>query len=146
MQVEKGVSRRWGALSKAGLGSTAAHCLRPAAEGNPLFTSEVFLPVQATPSRADHWLPRLYLALLVDTLKCLWTHGRRQREAWEWVQSEAEYCFSFTAVCAVLNLNAPAVRREVAQHFGPGSARAGGESGLHQRRVRGRSKAGVPAL
>jgi hypothetical protein len=146
MQIEEEVFRRWGALGKVGLGSSEADVLRPTEEGSRLFSAEVFLPVQATPSRADHWLQRLCLALLLDALKCVWTPGRRQREAWEWMRSEAEYCFSFSTVCAVLNLDAQAMRREVAHHLRPGPARAGGESGRPQRLVRGRSKASVLAL
>jgi hypothetical protein len=144
MQVEEAVSRRWSAGGNAGLSSTVVDLLRPAADDSRWLTPEVFLPVQDPPARADHWLPRLCLALLVDTLKCLGAHGRKQREAWEWICAEAEDCFSFTSVCAVLQLNAPAVRRKVAQHFA--SDLAGGSPHLPRRRVRGRDGAGVPAL
>jgi hypothetical protein len=146
MQIGEVVSRRWGACGTAGLSSPAVELLRPTENDSRWVTPEVFLPIQDIPARADHWLPRLCLALLVDTLKCLGSHGRRRREAWEWVRSEAEHCFSFIAVCAVLQLNAQAVRRKVAQRFGPGLARAGDASGLPRRRVRRRNGAGGLAL
>jgi hypothetical protein len=75
---------------------------------------------------ADHWLGRLCQAILEDALKCLGTPGRDQREAWDWVISEAEYCFSFPTVCAVLQLNAEAVRSEARHRFAPGRAQQGG--------------------
>ena len=74
----------------------------------------------------DHWLRRLCQAVLEDALRCLGTHGGDQLEAWDWVISEAEYCFSFTIVCAVLQLNAEAVRSEARHRFAPGSAQQGG--------------------
>ncbi len=90
-----------------------------------LFTPAVLLPVQVVPPPADRWLRRLCLAILEDALGCLEGKGspsgkpyrgevaRRAREAWEWVMSDAEYCLSFPTVCAVLNLDAEAVRRQV---------------------------------
>jgi len=141
MQIEEAGSRRWGAFGNADLSSPAADVLSPIAEGSWWLTPEVFLPDQDAPPRADHWLSRLYLALLVDTFKCLGAHGRRQREAWEWVRSEAEHCFSFTAVCAVLQLNVSAVRGKVTERFGL-AASVGEASGLPRRRVRGRHGAG----
>src|SRR5262245_6340170 len=145
MQIEEAGSRRWGAFGNADLSSPAADVLSPIAEGSWWLTPEVFLPDQDAPPRADHWLSRLCLALLVDTLKCLGSHGRRRREAWEWVRSEAEHCFSFTAVCAILQLNASAVRRQVAKRFGL-TVPAGEVSGLPRRRVRRRNGASGPTL
>jgi hypothetical protein len=90
-----------------------------------VLTPALLLPVQVAHSPAEHWLRRLCLAILADALACLegkgplrykGDHGevaRRMREAWEWVESEAEYCFSFSTVCAVLNLDAQAVRRRL---------------------------------
>ena len=83
-------------------------------------------PVQVDHPPADHWLQRLCLAILEDALKCLGTHGHDQREAWDWIISDAEYCLSFTTTCAVLQLKAEAVRREVGHRFAPGSALQGG--------------------
>ena len=90
-----------------------------------LFTPAVLLPVQVVHPPADRWLRRLCLAILEDALGCLAGKGspsgkpyrgevaQRAREAWEWVLSDAEYCLSFTTVCAVLNLDAEAVRSQV---------------------------------
>jgi len=44
------------------------------------------------------------------------------REAWEWVLSDAEYLFSFTRVCTVLDLDVAAVRRQVRQRVAQGRA------------------------
>ncbi len=105
-----------------------------------LFSANVILPVQVVHPPADRWLRRLYLAILEDALGCLEGKGspggrvyrgevaRRSREAWEWFLSDAEYCFSFTTVCAVLNLNAEAVRRELRHRFGQGKAPLAGVS------------------
>ena len=99
-----------------------------------LFTADVILPVQVLHPPADRWLRRLCLAILEDALGCLAGNGspggkvhriagaRRTHEAWEWFLSDAEYCFSFTTVCSVLNLNAEAVRREVRQRLAQGGA------------------------
>jgi len=69
-------------------------------------------PVAGDPSAVEDWLRRLCLAVLEDALQSLGSHGRRQREAWVWVRSDAEYCFSFVWVCAVLHLDADAVRKQ----------------------------------
>ena len=99
-----------------------------------LFTADVILPVQVLHPPADRWLRRLCLAILEDALGCLEGTGspggrvyrgkaaRRAHEAWEWFLSDAEYCFSFTTVCSVLNLNVEAVRREVRQRLAQGGA------------------------
>jgi hypothetical protein len=88
-------------------------------------------PVQEEYSPADDWLRRLCLALLADALKDLGGFGgcggRRARaryghEAWDWVRSDAEYCFSFSRVCTVLDLNVEALRRQIVHRFAPGSA------------------------
>jgi hypothetical protein len=145
MQGEAAGARRRAAGGNADQSSTGTDWLWPTGEESRGLTPEVFLPGQEPPTRADHWLSRLYLALLVDTFKCLGAHGRRQREAWEWVRSEAEHCFSFAAVCAVLQLNASAVRGKVTERFGL-AASVGEASRLPRRRVRGRHGAGGPAL
>ena len=92
-----------------------------------LFAPAVLLPVQVVYPPADGWLRRLCLAILEDALACLagkgppshmGSHGdvaRRMREAWEWVLSDAEYLFSFTLVCTVLELDVAAVRSQVRQ-------------------------------
>ncbi|HJY83453.1 MAG TPA: hypothetical protein VKK81_20500 [Candidatus Binatia bacterium] len=99
-----------------------------------LFSANVILPVQVVHPPTDCWLRRLCLAILEDALGCLEGKGspggrvyrgevaRRSREAREWFLSDAEYCFSFTTVCAVLNLSAEAVRREVRQRVAQGRA------------------------
>ena len=71
------------------------------------------LPVADTPPAVADWLHRLCRAVLEDALQSLGSHGRRQREAREWVRSEAEHCFSLVWVCAVLNLDADAVRKQL---------------------------------
>src|SRR5712691_2445511 len=85
-----------------------------------LFTADAILPVQVLYPPADRWLRRLCLAILEDALKYLEVHGgyggrracaRQRHETWEWFLSDADYCFSFTTVCLVLNLNVEAVRR-----------------------------------
>src|SRR5215813_503060 len=84
------------------------------------------LPVQLAHPPADSWLRRLCRAILEDALACLEGKGpssnlgrsdgaRRAGQAWQWIASEATYLFSFTLVCAVLNLDAQAVRRQVGQ-------------------------------
>ena len=99
-----------------------------------LFAADVILPLQVVHPPVDRWLRRLCLAILEDALGCLDRKGspggrsrhgevaRRTHEAWEWFLSDAEYCFSFTTVCSVLNLNAEAVRREVRQRVAQGNA------------------------
>ena len=84
------------------------------------------LPVQLVHPPADSWLRRLCRAILEDALACLEGKGpssnlgrsdgaRRAGQAWQWIASEATYLFSFTLVCAVLNLDVQAVRRQVRQ-------------------------------
>jgi hypothetical protein len=77
---------------------------------------------------ADHWLRRLCLAILADVLKDLGGFGscggrvaraRYGREAWDWVQSDTWYCFSFSLVCAVLELDREAVRCHIRHRFAP---------------------------
>lgn len=99
-----------------------------------LFTPTVILPAQLLRPPATSWLRRLYVAILSDALECLEGKGvpgnlrssrdraRRRREAWEWMMSEAEHCCSFLTLCAVLDLNVEAIRREVRQRFAPGQA------------------------
>jgi hypothetical protein len=92
-----------------------------------VFTPDAVLPVQLVSSPAEGWLQRLCLAIFDDALKCLEGRLRDRRQAWAWVLSDADYCFSFTAVCAVLNLDAGSVRRQLRQCF-EGSARQAGVS------------------
>jgi len=89
-----------------------------------IFTPDVMLPIQGDHPPASTWLQRLCLAIFDDALKCLGVGGahggpiaraRNQREAWEWVLSDTDYCFSFTVVCSVLHFNAEAVRRQLGQ-------------------------------
>jgi len=99
-----------------------------------LFAADVILPVQVVHPPTDRWLRRLYQAILEDALGCLEGKGspggrvyrgeaaRRAHEAWEWFLSDAEYCLSFTIVCAVLDLNAEAVRRAVRRRRAQGDA------------------------
>ena len=101
-----------------------------------VFTLDAVLPIQVTHQPAERWLQRLCLAVFDDALRCLGVRGvhggpraraRHKQEAWAWVLSDADYCFSFTTVCSVLNLNAEAVRRQLRQCFA-GSARQAGVS------------------
>jgi hypothetical protein len=99
-----------------------------------LFAPAVLLPVQVVYPQPDGWLRRLCLAILEDALGCLAGKGspggrpyrgevaRRAREAWEWVLSDAEYLFSFTLVCTVLDLDVEAVRSQVRQRVAQGKA------------------------
>jgi hypothetical protein len=99
-----------------------------------LFTAAVLLPVQVVHPPPDRWLRRLCLAILEDALGCLEGQrvprarrsaiqgARRARAAWEWVLSDADYCLSFPTVCAVLNLDAEAVRRQVRHCLAQGRA------------------------
>src|SRR5262245_3298316 len=89
----------------------------------------LLLPAQIAHPQADHWLMRLYRAILEDALECLAGRGvpssmgtrtpyertRRRQEAWEWMVSDAEFCFSFRTVCAVLGLEVEAVRSQLRQ-------------------------------
>ena len=95
-----------------------------------LFTTAALWPVQVVHPPADRWLWRLCLAVLEDALKCLGIYGgyggpvaraRYQREAWEWVLSDAEYCFSFATVCSVLHLDGEAVRNQLRHRYAPSS-------------------------
>jgi len=99
-----------------------------------LFAPAVLLPVQVGHPPADRWLRRLCLAILEDALGCLEGKGspsgkpyhgevaRRMREAREWFLSDAEYLFSFTRVCTVLDLQVEAVRSQVRQRVAQGRA------------------------
>jgi hypothetical protein len=96
-----------------------------------LFIPESLLPTQTLPAPADRWLRRLCRAILQDALECLQGRGapgstgvhpkrerhRRRQAAWDWIMSDAEYCFSFPTVCAVLNLDVGAVRGQLAGRF-----------------------------
>ena len=101
-----------------------------------IFTPDAVLPIQVTYLPAGRWLQRLYLAVFDDALRCLGVRGvhggpraraRYKHEAWTWVLSDADYCFSFTAVCSVLNLDAGSVRHQL-RHCFEGSARQAGAS------------------
>ena len=96
-----------------------------------LFAADVILPVQVIHPPADRWLHRLCLAILEDALKYLEVRGgyggriaraRQRHETWEWFLSDADYCFSFTTVCSVLNLDAETVRRVLRQRLAQGGA------------------------
>ena len=115
----------------------AAGFLRQEMDVNWLFTADVLLPVQDHHSPVDHWLRRLSQAILADALKRLGGRARDGHEAWEWVRSDAESCFSFLTVCAVLQLDAQAVRSELSQHFAPGCARQGSSSRLPRHQAAG---------
>src|SRR5262245_10585117 len=92
----------------------AQHVATAAAEVvNRLCIPESLLPTQTLPAPADRWLRRLCRAILEDALVCLEERGapnskglrtreraHRRQEAWEWILSNADYCFSFTTVCA----------------------------------------------
>jgi hypothetical protein len=94
-----------------------------------LFAPYAILPVQIVHPPADHWLQRLYVAILGDALRCLEGKGppshlgsrrdgaRRWHEAWQWVLSDAESCFSFATVCSVLQLDMRAVRQQLTHRF-----------------------------
>ena len=97
-----------------------------------VFTPDAILPVQVTYPPAEGWLQRLCLAIFDDTLKCLEGRLREKRKAWEWVLSDADYCFSFTTVCSVISLNAEAARRQLRQCFEGGTLRAGVARQLRQ--------------
>jgi hypothetical protein len=97
-----------------------------------VFTPDAVLPVQIAHQSAERWLQRLYLAILDDALKCLEGRLREKRKAWEWVLSDTDYCFSFTTVCSVLNLDAGSVRRQLRQCFAGGTLQAGVSHQLRQ--------------
>ena len=100
-----------------------------------LFAPQVLLPTQMARSGANRWLRRLYGAILEDALACLVGKGpvsqpgrvndgaRRRREAWAWIMSDAESCFSFTTICTVLDLHIEAVRAEAHRRVGLGNER-----------------------
>jgi hypothetical protein len=103
---------------------------------NQLFAPALLLPTQMARSAADRWLLRLYRAILEDAVECLGGRGapntagvhpnrervRRRQAAWDWVMSDAEYCFSFRTVCLVLDLDVDAVRRQLARRSASGMA------------------------
>ena len=108
-----------------------------AADGSRLFAPSVLLPTQrARSTTSNRWLLRLYGAILEDALECLEGRGapnsgglcaarereRRKKDAWEWIMSEAETCFSFTTICAVLELNSEAVRAALRRRGAPSRA------------------------
>src|SRR5262245_18936583 len=104
----------------------------PAVDLSRLFAPQVLLPAQLAHSAAHRWLRRLYGAILEDALGCLEDGGspntrptegsvaRRGREAWTWIMSDAETCFSFLTICWLLDLNAAAVRAEARRRVAPG--------------------------
>src|SRR5262249_42119514 len=107
-----------------------------------LFAADAILPGQVIHPPPARWLQRLCLAILEDALNCLEiravrggriARARYRHEAWEWFLSDAEYCFSFTIVCAVLDLNAEAVRRAVRRRLAQeGAAPSDMSRGLRQ--------------
>jgi hypothetical protein len=93
-----------------------------------MFTPYALLPAQVVHPPADCWLQRLYLAIFEDALKYLAVSGgyggpraraRHRHETWQWVLSDADYCFSFSTVCSVLNLNVEAIRERLRHYFAP---------------------------
>ena len=117
-----------------------------------IFTPDVVLPIQVDHPPADGWLRRLCLAIFDDALKYLGGHGgygdrnaraRYRNEAWEWVLSDTDYCFSFTIVCSVLHLNAEAVRRQLGQGDAGSTLEAGVSRQLRQPLSRTPSKIGT---
>jgi hypothetical protein len=112
-----------------------------AVEVTRVFTPEAVLPIQVTYQPAECWLQRLCLAVFDDALRCLGVRGvhggpraraRTKHEAWAWVLSDTDYCFSFTTVCSVLHLNAEAVRRQLRHCFEGGAPQAGVSRKLRQ--------------
>jgi len=107
-----------------------------------LFAADAILPGQVIHPPPARWLQRLCLAILEDALNCLEIRAVRgghiarahyRHEAWEWLLSDADYCFSFTIVCAVLDLNVEAVRRAVRHRRAQGGAAlSDGSRGLWQ--------------
>ena len=108
----------------------AADFFRPAEDVSCLFSLAVLLPGQDPHAPPDHWLRRLYQAILADALKRLEGRSRDGDEALQWVLSDAESCFSFLTICAVLQFDAQAVRSAVSHRFAQGSARPGSRSRL----------------
>lgn len=92
-----------------------------------LLAANIILPVQIAYPPGERWVRRLYVAILEEALACLEgkglpNTGRHAQEAWEWVLSDAEHCFSFLTVCSVLDLNVEAVRRVIRQRVAQGRA------------------------
>ena len=117
-----------------------------------IFTPDVLLPIQGDHPPASTWLQRLCLAILDDALKCLgvggahggpWARTRYKHEAWSWVLSDADSCFSFSTVCSVLHLNAEAVRRQLGQGDAESTLPAGVSRQLRQPLSRAPSKIGT---
>ena len=117
-----------------------------------VFTPDAVLPIQVTSPPAERWLQRLCLAVLDEALRCLGVRGvhggpraraRYKHEAWNWVLSDADYCFSFTVVCSVLHLNAEAVRRQLGQGDAGSTLPAGVSRQLRQPLSRAPSKIGT---
>ena len=110
-----------------------------------LIVPALLLPAQVAHPQADHWLVRLYRAILEDALECLegrgapssigrrlqYERGRRRQEALQWMLSDAEYCFSFRTVCEVLGLEVGAVRSRLRQRQ-EGSPQTAGSLQLRQ--------------
>ena len=105
----------------------------------PLFAPDILLPTQMARSATDRWLRRLYGAILEDALECLQGRGapgstgvhpgrerhRRRQAAWDWIRSDADHCFSFRTVCAVLDLDVTAVRSQLTHRFALDAVRHG---------------------
>jgi hypothetical protein len=118
-----------------------------------VFTPDGILPVQIDSPPAHGWLWCLCLAIFEDALKCLEAqvvrksrvvaYARSRHEAWDWVLSDAEYCFSFTTVCSVLHLDAEAVRRQLRHRFAGGAVQAGVSRQLRQPLARSCGKSGA---
>src|SRR5262245_64595123 len=114
---------------RGGGGGVAAETLATEAV-TYIFAPDAVLPVQCVSPPAEGWLQRLCLAILDDALKCLGVGGtyggpraraRTKDEAWAWVLSDADYCFSFPTVCSVLHLDAGAVRHQLKHYFAGGA-------------------------
>jgi hypothetical protein len=100
-----------------------------------IFAPEVLLPSQffsARPAGAECPEQRLMLAVLQDAVSTLLKHGNRgrgrsrrlAREAQQWIQARNhEWPFSFENICAVLNLDAEALRQGLSNLTGAASAR-----------------------
>jgi hypothetical protein len=120
---------------------------RAEVEVTRVFIPEAILPAQVLHPPAESWLQRLCLAILEDALKCLEARVVRKRrvvararhEAWAWVLSDADYCFSFPTVCAVLQLDGEAVRKQLRARFAGGVLQAGVSRQLQQPLSRSRS-------
>ena len=113
---------------------------RAGVELTGVFIPEALLPVQVVHPLAESWLQRLCLAIFEDALKCLEARtvrkgrgvARDRHEAWAWVLSDADYCFSFPTVCAVLQLDGEAVRKRLRARFAGGVLQAGVSRHLRQ--------------